>query len=92
MDDQRRRSQESDHTFRRCCFETHVITRAIPGRLAQLQIAIAPGPAPRLLVVVQLSSQRTLETVRQDRCFAKQQESHLLSWSSSVAGASSVWG
>jgi hypothetical protein len=39
---------------------------AIPRQLAQSRVAMAPGPAPRLLVVVHLSSQRTLVPMRQD--------------------------
>ena len=60
----------------RCRFEAAAIARALPRQLAQLRIAIAPGPAPRLLVVVHLSSERTLEPVRQDSSFAEKQKSH----------------
>jgi hypothetical protein len=42
--------------------------------LAQLRIAIAPGPAPRLLVVVHPGSERTLEPALQDSSFAEKQE------------------
>jgi hypothetical protein len=52
------------HQYR---LEAHAIARAIPGRLAWLQIAIAPGPAPRLLVVVRLSSQG-LDLPARPRC------------------------
>ena len=37
---------------------------------------MALGPAPRLLVVVHLNSERTLEPVRQDCSFAEKQQSH----------------
>jgi hypothetical protein len=36
---------------------------------------MAPAPAPRLLVVVQLSSERARHALRQDCSFAKQQDS-----------------
>jgi hypothetical protein len=42
----------------RCRLEAHAIARGIPGQLAQLRNAIAPGPAPRLLVVVQPGRRR----------------------------------
>jgi hypothetical protein len=40
------------------------------------RVAIAPDPTSPLLVVVQLSSERTLEPVRHDSSFAEKQESH----------------
>ena len=42
----------------------------------------------RLLVVVRLSSERTVEAVRQDGCFASDRSLTLRSWSSSAAGVS----
>jgi hypothetical protein len=46
--------------------DAHAIARALPGQLAQLRIAIAPGPTPRLLVVVQLGSARQVGSRRED--------------------------
>jgi hypothetical protein len=59
----------------RCRNEAHAIAGAIPRQLAQLRVAMAAGPAPRLLVVVRLSSELTVQAVRQDCSFAKKRES-----------------
>ena len=40
------------------------MARAIPRQLAQPRVAMAPTPASGLLVVVRLSSERTIEAVR----------------------------
>jgi hypothetical protein len=53
----RRCSSGSHHAARGCCCEAHAIARAIPRQLAQSRVAMAPAPAPRLLVVVRLSSE-----------------------------------
>jgi hypothetical protein len=37
---------------------------------------MATGPAPRLLVVVHLGSERALESVHRDSSFAEKRESH----------------
>jgi hypothetical protein len=56
---------------RHCSFEAHAIARAVPRRLSQSRVAMAPGTASRLPLVVRPSSER----VRQDCSFAKKQES-----------------
>ena len=53
----------------------HRVARAIPRQLVQSRVTTAPGPAPRLLVVVQLSSDRAGHAARQDCSFAKKRES-----------------
>jgi hypothetical protein len=55
--------------------EAHARARAIPRQLLQSRVAITPDTASRLLVVVQLSSERARQAVRQDCSFATKQES-----------------
>ena len=52
MDD----AEESERARRRYRIEAHAIARAIPRQLAQSRVAMAPAPAPRLLVVVRSGS------------------------------------
>jgi len=73
MDDQRQRDEEPDHADPRYRIEAHARARAIRRPLAQSRVAIAAGPAPRLLVVVHLNSERTVEPVREDSSFAEKQ-------------------
>ena len=59
MDEFRQRRGRCEGRVRRCRVEAHAIARAFPRQLAQSRVAMAPGPAPRLLVVVHTSSDAT---------------------------------
>ncbi len=74
--DQRQRREAASHVELRYRVKAHAIARAIERRLSQFRVAMAPGTWSRLLVVVHLSSERTVEPVRQDSSFAEKQESH----------------
>jgi hypothetical protein len=54
--------------------QAHAIARAGGCRLSQARVAMAPSRAPRLLVLVQLSSKRARQAVQQDCSSAKKQE------------------